>query len=110
MLFVKLMAEGLYGVSVMLNRARFHETAAQQIRKQLQLLKAELPLPSQNDSTLAFMAAAGFGSHVLEDDQDDDSDQMSMSLSRTHTDVFRVWVLGFRIMMVTNQVGPPVAY
>ena len=64
----------------MLNRARFHETAAQQIRKQLQLLKAELPLPPENDSSLAFMAAAGFGSHVLEDDQDDDGDQPSMSI------------------------------
>jgi len=63
----------------MLNRAKFHETAAQQIRKQLQLLKAELPLPPENDSSLAFMAAAGFGSHVLEDDQDDDGDQLSMS-------------------------------
>ncbi len=67
----------------MLNRARFHETAAQQIRKQLQLLKAELPLPPENDSSLAFMAAAGFGSHVLEDDQDDDGDQLSMSFSCT---------------------------
>ena len=69
----------------MLNRARFHETAAQQIRKQLQLLKAELPLPPENDSSLAFMAAAGFGSHVLEDDQDDDGDQLSMSFSCTLT-------------------------
>ena len=63
----------------MLSRARFHETAAQQIRKQLQLLKAELPLPPENGSSLAFMAAAGFGSHVLEDDQDDDVDQPSRS-------------------------------
>ena len=68
-------------VSFMLNRARFHETAAQQIRKQLQLLKAELPVPPENDSSLAFMAAAGFGSHVLEDDQDDGDDQLSMSFS-----------------------------
>ena len=60
---------------VMLHRAKFHETAAQHIRKQLQLLKAELPLPPENDSNLASMAAAGFGSHVLEDDQDDDGDQ-----------------------------------
>lgn len=65
--------------SVMLSRARFRETAAQQIRKQLQLLPAELPLPPENDSSLAFMAAAGFGSHVLEDDQDDDLDQASTS-------------------------------
>ncbi|DBA80626.1 TPA: hypothetical protein ACH3X1_007876 [Trebouxia sp. C0004] len=65
--------------------ARFHETAAQQIRKQLQLLKAELPLPPENDSNLAFMAAAGFGSHVLEDDQDDDGDQPSSGASPAST-------------------------
>ena len=60
-------------------RAKFHETAVQHIRKQLQLLKAELPLPPENDSALASMAAAGFGSHVLEDDQceDEDTEQSS---------------------------------
>lgn len=63
---------------LVLHRAKFHETAAQHIRKQLQLLKAELPLPPENDSNLASMAAAGFGSHVLEDDQDDDGDQSGM--------------------------------
>ena len=63
-------------------RAKFHETAAQHIRRQLQLLKAELPLPPESDDTLASMAAAGFGSHVLEDDQceDEETEQPSTSL------------------------------
>lgn len=65
-------------------RAKFHETAAQHIRRQLQLLKAELPLPPENDDALASMAAAGFGSHVLEDDQceDEETEQSSEILSR----------------------------
>lgn len=66
-------------------RAKFQETAAQHIRRQLQLLKAELPLPPENDDTLASMAAAGFGSHVLEDDQceDEETEQPSTSLTQT---------------------------
>ena len=49
------------------------------MRKQLQLLKAELPLPPESSTTLASMAAAGFGSHVLEDDQCDDEDDVTSS-------------------------------
>ena len=49
------------------------------MRKQLQLLKSELPLPPQSSATLASMAAAGFGSHVLEDDQCDDEDDITSS-------------------------------
>ena len=64
---------------VWLYRARFRETAAQHMRKQLQLLKAELPLPPESSTTLASMAAAGFGSHVLEDDQCDDEDDVTSS-------------------------------
>ena len=65
-------------------RTKFHETAAQHIRRQLQLLKAELPLPPENDDALASMAAAGFGSHVLEDDQceDEETEPSSAMLSR----------------------------
>ena len=72
--------------AILLHRAKFHETAAEQIRKQLQLLKAELPLPPESDSSLASMAAAGFGSHVLEDDQcdDDEGDQFGMYFSTHH--------------------------
>ena len=58
----------------MLHRSKFHETAAQHIRKQLQLLKAELPLPPESNDALASMVAAGFGSHVLEDDQYEDEE------------------------------------
>ena len=63
-------------------RARFHETAAQHIRKQLQLLAAELPLPPESDTALASMAAAGFGSHVLEDDQCEDDEDPSSEITR----------------------------
>lgn len=66
-------------IGLLLNRVKFHETAAQHIRKQLQLLKAELPLPPESNDALASMLAAGFGSHVLEDDQceDEETEQSS---------------------------------
>ena len=65
-------------------RAKFHETAAHQIRKQLQLLAAELPLPRESDAALASMAAAGFGSHVLEDDQCEDNEDPSSKFAFPH--------------------------
>lgn len=79
---------GSWGV---LYRTKFHETAAQHIRRQLQLLKAELPLPPENDDALASMAAAGFGSHVLEDDQceDEEAEPSSATLSQIHKLLFR---------------------
>lgn len=73
-----------------LYRTKFHETAASHIRRQLQLLKAELPLPPESDDALASMAAAGFGSHVLEDDQceDEETEPSSATLCQIHLLLF----------------------
>ncbi|KAL3145912.1 hypothetical protein ABBQ38_015280 [Trebouxia sp. C0009 RCD-2024] len=70
---------------------KFHETAAQHIRRQLQLLKAELPLPPENDDALASMAAAGFGSHVLEDDQCEDEEAEPSSAGRPSSSLGPHW-------------------
>ncbi|KAL3155874.1 hypothetical protein ABBQ32_012876 [Trebouxia sp. C0010 RCD-2024] len=70
---------------------KFHETAASHIRRQLQLLKAELPLPPESDDALASMAAAGFGSHVLEDDQCEDEETEPSSAGRTPASLGPHW-------------------
>lgn len=59
-------------------------------------MKAELPLPPESDSALASMAAAGFGSHVLEDDQceDEEADQSS-KLPTVHSYVIVIASAGF---------------